>query len=74
MAQTETTEYGNKNRGGTSVLTVVANGGSVSVQVEHSPGVWVTSDEVSADGVFTIFFGYANVRIVPSGGAEFEVH
>lgn len=61
-------------RGERRILSVMANGGQVLIQVEHAPGVWVTSDTITEDGASEIFFGEARVRIVPSGGATWEVH
>lgn len=73
MAQSSTQIF-NQYRGERRILSVQANGGQVQVQVEHGPNVWVTSDTVTESGASEIFFGYARVRIVPSGGATFEVH
>jgi hypothetical protein len=73
MAETETRTF-EHFKGQERVLSVKTNGGSVEVQVEHEPGVWITSDTISADDVSVITFGYALVRIVPSGGATYRVH
>lgn len=58
----------------TVILSVVANGGSVAVEVEHDSGVWVVSDTLSADGVHELTIGGALVRISPTGGATWTVH
>jgi hypothetical protein len=58
---------------GRAILTVQANGGSVEVQVEHTAGVWITADTISADYAGEIIFGQASVRIVPMGGATYMV-
>jgi len=73
MAETATRTF-EHFKGQERVLTVQANGGTVQVQVEHESGVWITSDTISADIVSVITFGHALVRIVPSGGATYEVH
>ncbi|MFB9149530.1 hypothetical protein [Roseovarius ramblicola] len=72
MAQTETREFGHLI--GEYVVSVQANGGTVEVQIEHAPGVWITSDTIAADGAFTVLFGGGTLRFVPSGGATYEVH
>jgi hypothetical protein len=74
MAFSVTKEFGNIYAGSRRTLTVKANTGSVEVQVEHSAGVWITSDTIGADYVGQLIFGSANVRIVPAGGATFAVH
>jgi hypothetical protein len=74
MAFSATHEFGRIYAGSTRVLSVQANGGAVSVDVEHAPGVWITSDTITEDYVGELVFGHANLRIVPSGGATFAVH
>ena len=54
------------------VLTVKANGGTVQVQVEAGAS-WITADTYTADTAVEVFFGGALVRVVPSGGAEYDV-
>jgi len=57
------------------VFSVRANGGTVALQIEHDDGVWVTVQVFDADGGGTIdSAASARVRIVPSGGATWEVH
>jgi hypothetical protein len=56
------------------ILSVVANGGAVAIEVEHDTGVWVTSDTIAADGVHEMTIGKATVRISPTGGATWRVH
>lgn len=73
MAETQTREFPHL-RGHERILSVQANGGTVTIQVEHAPGVWITSDTIAADDVSRIYFGEALVRIVPSGGATYKVH
>lgn len=54
------------------VLAVKANGGSVSVQV-YVGSSWVESDVYTFDTAAVMQLGKSRVRIVPSGGAEFEL-
>ena len=54
------------------VLTVKANGGSVVVQAQAGAS-WITTDTYTTDAAVEVFFGRSLVRVVPSGGAEFEV-
>lgn len=73
MARTETATF-EQFKGHRRILSVQANGGSVAVQVEHAPGVWITSDTIAETGVYEVTFGHALVRIVPAGGASYQVH
>lgn len=61
-------------RGQKVILSVVTNGGSVAIEVEHDDGVWVTSDTIAVDGVHELTIGKATVRISPAGGATWRVH
>ena len=54
------------------VLTVKANGGTVQVQAQAGAS-WITADTYTADTAVEVFFGGALVRVVPSGGAEYDV-
>lgn len=54
------------------VLIVKANGGSVEVQCKAGDA-WVTSDTISESSAMEMFFGHALIRIVPTGGAEFDI-
>ncbi len=58
---------------GARVLVVRANGGTVSVQCHAGGSNWVTSDTYDADIATEMFFGLALFRIVPAGGAEYDV-
>lgn len=55
------------------VLTIKANGGSVALQFEHSPGVYVTSQTFSSNGAHQLLPGLAAFRLVPTGGAEYNL-
>jgi len=55
-------------------LAVQANGGSVSVQMRMGASTWVTTDTFWADGAYPLDIPPATVRIVPTGGAAFEVY
>lgn len=71
---TETFEGAHRFVGSVRILTVKANGGSVAIEVEHAPGVWIQADAIAVDYAGQLAFGSAAVRIVPTGGAEFMVH
>jgi ribosomal protein S4E len=53
-------------------LAVVANGGSVAVQLKAGT-TWVTTDTFYADGGYQLNIPPATIRIVPTTGASFEV-
>ena len=57
----------------TFILTVKSNGGSVALQVEHAPGVYVTAQTFSANGAHQLFPGRARFRLVPAAGAEYSL-
>jgi hypothetical protein len=54
------------------VLVVKTNGGSVEVQC-NAGDYWITSDTYNADTATEMFFGNALIRIIPTGGAEFDI-
>ena len=57
------------------LLTVQANGGTLAIEVEHAPGIWITADTIAEDYVGEIRgIGAARFRLTPSGGASWEVH
>lgn len=55
------------------ILTVKPNGGSVTVAIEHAPGVFITSDVYTVAGVHYVTWDRAKVRVTPTVGAEFNV-
>jgi hypothetical protein len=54
------------------VLVVKANGGTVTVECAAGSGC-VVSDTYTADGAFEQFVGSAKFRIIPTGGAEYDI-
>ncbi|WZI39341.1 hypothetical protein RYH72_003007 [Pseudomonas syringae pv. actinidiae] len=54
-------------------LAVKANGGSVSVQIQAGDN-WINTDTFWKDGAYQLSIPPATIRIVPSGGAAFEVY
>lgn len=57
----------------TLILTVKANGGSVLLEIQHSPGVFVTAELFTADTAKAIYLGGATFRLTPTGGAEYNL-
>lgn len=62
---------------GTCMVTVQANGGSVTIEVLHgaSPEIWVpAASTFTADGAITLFpTNNARLRITPAGGATWNI-
>lgn len=57
------------------LLSVQANGGSVTVEIEHAEGIWITADTITEDYVGEIRgIGSAAFRLTPTGGATWAVH
>jgi len=54
------------------VLIVKTNGGAVTVECKAG-AEWVLTDTYSADTAVEMFFGSALFRIVPVGGAEYDI-
>ncbi len=54
-------------------LTVKANGGTVALEVEHTPGVWDVAKSYDADGAHRLDLGSVSFRLVPAGGATFNL-
>jgi len=57
---------------GNRVLIVKANGGTVTVECKAGDA-WVLTDTYSTDTAVEMFFGSALFRIVPVGGAEYDI-
>lgn len=58
-----------------AVLTVQANGGSVTLEFRHDDqgDEWITDQTISADAVLRVEIGNVGaVRITPAGGATFS--
>lgn len=55
------------------ILTIKANGGSVAVSIEHSPGVYVVADTFTADGAHAVNYDRCRFKVTPAGGAEFNL-
>lgn len=55
------------------ILTIKANGGQVTVSIEHSPGVYVVADTFTADGAHAVRYDRCRFKITPTGGAEFNL-
>ncbi|QGT84562.1 hypothetical protein [Pseudomonas coronafaciens] len=54
-------------------LAVKANGGSVTVQIQAGDS-WIITDTFWSDGGYPLSIPPATIRIVPTGGAAFEVY
>lgn len=54
-------------------ITVKANGGSVTVAVQHKPGVFIDADVFTEDVVKPMSFGHCYVRFTTTGSAEFAL-
>lgn len=54
------------------VLVVKTNGGSVTVECQAG-AAWVVTDTYATDTAVEMFFGSALFRIVPVGGAEYDL-
>ena len=67
-----TTEFQFLHAPGSRVLVVKANGGSVQLQVSAG-ATWITSDTYAVDTAVEVFLGGARVRVVPAGGAEYDL-
>lgn len=71
MAHTTQKTFNARSGGATYLLTVKANGGSVSI--EYPVGAsWVEAQSVAIDGGY-IISALSQVRITPTGGAEYDV-
>lgn len=53
-------------------LTVLTNGGNVTVEASSDGIDWVLTDTISLDGGYVLFQGKAEIRITPNNGAEYE--
>jgi len=68
----QTFEGAHPFRASRRILTVKANGGTVTVSVKH--GVeFIVAETINADTVGELNFGMATLKITPTGGAEFSV-
>ena len=51
---------------------LIVSGGSVTLEAQMSDGTWV-AEGTYADGVYEINNDRVQIRVVPAGGASFEV-
>jgi hypothetical protein len=58
---------------GKRLVSIDANGGSVVIAVEHTPGTWVDNETLTEDDVVEVDFDVRMpVRFTPSGGATYS--
>lgn len=57
-------------------LVVKANGGKVEVfaPLDLQNNEWIKAGEYTSDSVDCFFHGNASIKVVPSGGAEFNIY
>lgn len=75
MAETVyTTTQTFENITGERVLSIDANGGTVTVEKQHGPGNWIPAEVFNADTVEVMEFGVSSVfRFTPTGGATYAI-
>lgn len=54
------------------IITVVTNGGSVTVEASFDAVDYVLTDTIVNDGGYVLHHGKAKIRITPLNGAEYE--
>ena len=71
---TETTQRTFNSSGAVNkrTITVITNGGSVTIEASEDGGSFQLTDTISLDGGYPLFQGRAMLRITPFGGAEYE--
>lgn len=71
MAYTTQKTFPARTGGPSYQLSILANSGSVDVEYPVGAG-WATAQSITADGAF-IVSAISEVRITPTGGAEYDV-